>query len=92
MNDCLWIMLGQIFHPFEGVYVTIGKPSFCLFLYFTGVHFLGELQHGSDVGQQKIKCRPIRIREIGDVSLSDVLYELFEECKTDVLINVSHHS
>ena len=27
-----------------------------------------------DVSQQKIKCRPIRTREIGGVSLSDVLY------------------
>ena len=58
----------------EGVYVTIGNPAFCLFLYLTGVHFRGELQHGGDVSQQKIKCRPIRTREIGGVSLSDVLY------------------
>ena len=27
-----------------------------------------------DVSQQKIKCRPIRTREIGGVSLSDVPY------------------
>ena len=55
--------------------MTIGNPAFCLFLYLTGVHFRGELQHGGDVSQQKIKGRPIRIREIGGVSLSDVLYE-----------------
>ena len=30
-----------------GVYVT----AFCLFLYLTGIHFRGELQHGGDVSQ-----------------------------------------
>ena len=35
-------------------YVTIVHPAFCLFLYLTGVHFRGELQHGGDVSQQKI--------------------------------------
>ena len=54
--------------------MTIGNLAFCLFLYLTGVHFRGELQHGGDVSQQKIKCRPIRTREIGGVTLSDVLY------------------
>ena len=58
--------------------MTIIDPAFCLFLYLTGVHFRGELQHGGDVSQQKIKCRPIRTREIRGVSLSDVLYELVE--------------
>ena len=58
----------------EVAYVTIGNSSFCLFLYLTGVHFRGELQHGGDVNQQKIKCRPIRNQEIGGASLSDVLY------------------
>ena len=58
----------------EGVYVTIVHPAFSLFLYFPGVHFRDELQHGGDVSQQKIKCQPIRTREIGGVSLSDVLY------------------
>ena len=54
--------------------MTIENPAFCLFLYLTGVHFRGELKHGGDVSQQKIKCRPIRTREIGGVSLTDVLY------------------
>ena len=54
--------------------MTVGNPAFCLFLYLTGVHFLGELQYGGDVSQQRIKCRPIRTQEIGGVSLSDVLY------------------
>ena len=60
----------------EGVYVTIVYPAFCLFLYLTGVHFRGELQHSGDVSQQKIKYRPIRTREIGGFSLSDVLYAI----------------
>ena len=58
----------------ERVYVTIGNSAFCLFLYLTGVHFRGESQHGGDVSQQKIKCRPIITREIGGFILSDVLY------------------
>ena len=49
----------------EGVYVTIGNPAFWLFLYLTGVHFQAELQHGGDLSQKKIKCGPIRIRQIG---------------------------
>ena len=58
----------------EGVYVTIGNPAFCLLLYLISVHFRGELQHVGNVSQQKIKCRPIRTREIDGVTLSDVLY------------------
>ena len=46
--------------------MTVGNQAFCL-LYLTGVHFRDELQHGGDVSQQKIKCRPIRTRKIGDV-------------------------
>ena len=54
--------------------MTTRNSAFCFFLYLTGVHFRGELQHGGDVSVGKIKCRPIRTREIGGVSLSDVLY------------------
>ena len=54
--------------------MIIGNPAFCLFLYLTGVHFRDELQHGGDVSECKIKYRLIRTREIGGVSLSDVLY------------------
>ena len=55
--------------------MKIGNPAFCLFLYLTGVHFRGELQHCGDVSEQKIKCQPIRTPEIGGgVSLSDVLH------------------
>ena len=57
------------------VYETVGNPAFCLFLYLTGVHFRGELEHGGDVSQPEIKCPPIRTREIVGVSLSDVLYD-----------------
>ena len=62
------------FKFWEGVYVTIRNPTFCLFLYLTGGCFRGELQYGDDVSQQKITCRPFRAREVGGVSLSDVLY------------------
>ena len=54
--------------------MTIGNQASCLFLYLTEIHFWGKLQHGGDVNEWKIKCRPIRTREIGGVSLSDVLY------------------
>ena len=60
----------------ESVYVTIGNPAFCLFIYLTGVNFRGELRQGGDVNKQKIKCQPIRTREIGGVSLPDALYVL----------------
>ena len=53
--------------------VAIGNPAFCLALYLTGVHFRGELQHVGDVGGQKIKCRPIRAREIGGARLQEKL-------------------
>ena len=73
---CIHIHANKVSHyymAYEGVYVTIGNPAFWLFLYLTDVHFRRELQHGSDVSQQKIKCWPIRTRETGGVSLSDVL-------------------
>ena len=74
--DKCWL----IHNEYEGVYVTIGNPAFCLFLYLTGIHFRGTLQHGSDVRQHKIKCRPIRTQETGGVSLSDVLYGCYFLC------------
>ena len=67
--------------------MAIGNPAFCHCIYLTDVHFWGELQHGGDVSQQKIKCRPIRTREIGVASLSDVLY-VFGTCFWIVLIRV----
>ena len=53
----------------EDVYVTIGNPAFCLALYLTGVHFRGEAQHVGHGYEQKIKCSPIRTREIAGVRL-----------------------
>ena len=53
----------------EVVYVTIGNPTFCLAFYLTGVHFRGELHHVGHVDEQKIKCRPIKTREIAGVRL-----------------------
>ena len=44
--------------------MTIGNTAFCLVLYLIGVHFLGELQYCGHVDEKKIKCQPIRIREI----------------------------
>ena len=58
-------------------YVTIGNPPFCLALYLTAVHFRDELQHVGDVSEQKIKCRPIRTREIGGKPILLNLYNLF---------------
>ena len=49
--------------------MTIGDPAFCLALYLTGVHFQGELQHDGHVGEQKVKCQPIKTREIGGLWL-----------------------
>ena len=49
--------------------MTIGNPVFCLALYLTGVYFRGELQRVGQMGEQKIKCQPIRTREIVGVRL-----------------------
>ena len=54
---------------YEVVFMTIGNPAFFLALCLTGVHFRGELQHVGHVGEQKIKCLPIRTREIAEVRL-----------------------
>ena len=47
--------------------MAIGNPAFCLFLYWTGVHFQGELQHVGDGSEQKTKCWPIRTQGVGGV-------------------------
>ena len=53
---------------------------FCLVLYLTGVHFPGELQYVGHVDRKKIKCLPIRTREIGGVRLQEELYvKLFSD-------------
>ena len=53
-----------VFTTTEVVYVTVESPTFCLASYLTGVHFRNELYHVGHVGKQKIKCRPVRTREI----------------------------
>ena len=58
----------------ELVYVTVGNPSFYLALYLTAVDFQGKLHHVGHVGEQKIKCWPIRTREIACVRLWEELY------------------
>ena len=56
--------------------MTIGNQGvFCFLLCLTDVHLRDELIHVGDVSQEKIKYRPMTIREIGSVTLSDVLYE-----------------
>ena len=47
--------------PYEVVYVTIGNHAFCLTLYLTGIQLRGELLHTGHVGEQKTKCRTIKI-------------------------------
>ena len=49
--------------------MTIRNPAIYLDLYLAGVHFRGELKHAGLVGEQKIKCRPIRTREMAGVTL-----------------------
>ena len=56
------------------MYVTVGNRAFCLALRLIGVRFRGKLQHVSHVGEQKLKCQPIRTREIGVARLQETLY------------------
>ena len=65
----MWIVDKRSFIIYEIVYVTIENLTFCIALYLTSAHFRDELQHVGHVGEQKIKCRPIRIREIAGVRL-----------------------
>ena len=44
--------------------------------YISDVHFRGKLQHRGHVGEQKIKCQPIRARQISGLWLQDELYEV----------------
>ena len=67
------LCLHHLSHPFPAfrdllqsrvIYLTIGKPAFGHAFYLTSIHFRGKLQHVGNVGEQKIKFRPIRTREI----------------------------
>ena len=62
VNDAFKLLPRQLNYrrPYEVVYVTIRNQAFCLALYLTGVHFRGELLHVGHVGEQKIKCQPIK--------------------------------
>ena len=60
------------------------QSAFCLPLYLTSVHFRGELQHLGHVDGQKIKCQPIRNREIGGVKLQDELYDSVKRQKASL--------
>ena len=51
------------------VYMVLRNPAFCLFLYLPGVHFRGEFTARWWRHKQKIKCWPIRTREIDGVRL-----------------------
>ena len=57
--------------------MTIGNPDFCLALYLTGIHFRGELQQVGHVGEQNVKCQPIRTQEIAGVRLQEELCAIF---------------
>ena len=59
----------QVNENIEVVYVTNGNPAFGLGLYLIAVHFRGELQHVSHMGEQNIKCPPIITRELAGVRL-----------------------
>ena len=50
---------------FELMFVTV----FWLALYLSAVHFRGKLQHFGHMGKQKIKCQPVKTREIVGVRL-----------------------
>ena len=54
---------------YRGCLVTIENSTFCLAFYLTGVHFRGESQHVGHVGEQKIKFRSIRTRDVAGVRL-----------------------
>ena len=65
-----------IFEILEFVYVAIGNPAFCLFLYLSGVHFRGELQQVGDASEQKIKFWPIRLHK-----------QVVSDCKADYMLD-----
>ena len=49
--NCLSLLNRQHGKQVESVYVTIKNPVICLFLYLSGVHFRGKLQHLGDVSE-----------------------------------------
>ena len=67
-------------YPMEVVYVTIRNPAFCLFLYLTGVHFRGELQHVGDVVSKK-----------SSADQSELEKQVVSDCKTDYMYMIYYH-
>ena len=67
--------------PFKFVYVTMGNPAFSLTFCFTVVHFRGKLQQVDHVGEQRLKCQPIRTREIARVRLYKELYVMLSKLR-----------
>ena len=63
--------------------MTIGNQTFCLFLYLTGVHFRGELQHIGDVSQQKSHIGFTLVTH--GVTLSDVLHAGYKKIAVIVI-------
>ena len=59
----------------------MGNPAFCLTFYLTGVHFRGKLQQVGHVGEQRLKCRPVRTREISRVRLYKELYVILSKLR-----------
>ena len=49
-------------------------PSLLSRRYLTGVHLRGDLQQVGHMVEQKIKCRPIRSREIAEIRMQDELF------------------
>ena len=54
--------------------MTIGNSAFFFVLHLTVAHFRGELQHFGGMGEQKIKCWPVRTCDVSSVRLLDELY------------------
>ena len=49
--------------------MTIGNAAFWPALCLSGVYFRDELQHVGRADERKIKCRPIRTREIAGIKV-----------------------
>ena len=56
INSAHILIKFNLVYILQVVYVTIGNPAFCLFLYLTDIHFQGELQQVGDFSEQKKKC------------------------------------
>lgn len=57
--------------------MTFGNLAFCLSLYFTGVHSRGELQHVSDVSEQKMNDKYILFERFDKFLNGNLAYYFF---------------